>query len=62
MLKTLVTSNWLGKKFKSLIKQNPNMNIRVFGAIVLRICGVSVLDHTLYRAKKYALNIRNEDH
>ncbi|KAL5744179.1 hypothetical protein ACOSQ2_027295 [Xanthoceras sorbifolium] len=57
-----VTSNWIGEKFKKLIKENPYMNINVLGSIVLRNFGVTVPDHTLYRAKTYTLNIGNEDH
>ncbi|TXG60945.1 hypothetical protein EZV62_012308 [Acer yangbiense] len=57
-----VTSAWLGKRFELLIKENPDINIRVLGSVILRQCGVSVPDHTLFRAKKYALNIGSEDH
>ncbi|TXG72727.1 hypothetical protein EZV62_001306 [Acer yangbiense] len=57
-----VTSAWLGKRFELLIKENPDINIRVLGSVILRQCGVNVPDHTLYRAKKYALNIGSEDH
>ncbi|TXG69661.1 hypothetical protein EZV62_004596 [Acer yangbiense] len=57
-----VTSVWLGKRFELLIKENPDINIRVLGSVILRQCGVNVPDHTLYRAKKYALNIGSEDH
>ncbi|TXG47749.1 hypothetical protein EZV62_027043 [Acer yangbiense] len=57
-----VTSIWLGKRFQMLIKENPNMHIKVLGSVILRQCGVEVPDHTLYRAKRYALNIRDEDH
>ncbi|TXG57248.1 hypothetical protein EZV62_018561 [Acer yangbiense] len=57
-----VTSIWLGKRFELLIKENPDINIRVLGSVILRQCGVNVPDHTLYRANKYALNIGSEDH
>ncbi|KAL5775629.1 hypothetical protein ACOSP7_013186 [Xanthoceras sorbifolium] len=57
-----MTSVWIGQKFETLIKENPDMSIRVLAAIVLRQCGVTVPDYTLYRAKKYALNIGYEDH
>ncbi|KAK4835153.1 hypothetical protein QYF36_006018 [Acer negundo] len=76
MLKTLknmhtclsVTKNrdansvWLGKKFEAFIKENPNKNIKVLGSVALKQCGITVPDHTLYRAKRYALNIRDRDH
>ncbi|KAK0600886.1 hypothetical protein LWI29_019198 [Acer saccharum] len=57
-----VTSVWLGKIFETFIKENPYTNIKVLGAIILRQCEVIVPNHTLYRAKKYALKIREEDH
>ncbi|TXG66487.1 hypothetical protein EZV62_007762 [Acer yangbiense] len=57
-----VTSVWLGKIFETFIKENPYTNIKVLGAIILRQCKVIVPDHTLYRAKKYVLKIREEDH
>ncbi|TXG51605.1 hypothetical protein EZV62_024129 [Acer yangbiense] len=57
-----VTSVWLGKRFELLIKENPDINIKVLGSVILRQCRVNVPDHTLYRAKKYALNIGSEDH
>ncbi|KAI9198752.1 hypothetical protein LWI28_021573 [Acer negundo] len=57
-----VTLVWLGKRFELLIKENPNINIRVLSSVILRQCGFNVPDHTLYRAKKYALNIESEDH
>ncbi|KAK2649468.1 hypothetical protein Ddye_016957 [Dipteronia dyeriana] len=57
-----VTSVWLGKRFETFIKENPDTNIQVLGAIILRQRGVIVPDHTLYRAKKYALKIGDEDH
>ncbi|KAK2662250.1 hypothetical protein Ddye_000824 [Dipteronia dyeriana] len=57
-----VTSAWIGKKFETLIKENPQMNIEVLSSIVLRSCGVNVPKYTLYRAKRYALDIGFEDH
>ncbi|KAK3198567.1 hypothetical protein Dsin_021982 [Dipteronia sinensis] len=51
-------SIWFGKKFEAFIKEN----IKVLGSVVLRQCGINVPNHTLYRAKRYALNIRDEDH
>ncbi|KAK2662706.1 hypothetical protein Ddye_001280 [Dipteronia dyeriana] len=56
-----VTSSWFGKRFELIIKENPDINIRVLGSVILRQYGVHVPDHTLYRAKKYALNIGVED-
>ncbi|KAI9161422.1 hypothetical protein LWI28_017228 [Acer negundo] len=56
-----VTSSWIRKRFKILIKENPQMNIQVLHSVVLRACGVNGPDHTLYRAKRYALNIGSED-
>ncbi|KAH7575276.1 hypothetical protein JRO89_XS02G0074000 [Xanthoceras sorbifolium] len=52
-----VRALWLGRKFKGIIQENPDINIRVLHSIVLRTYGLDVPDHTLYRAKKFALNI-----
>ncbi|KAK2652144.1 hypothetical protein Ddye_012000 [Dipteronia dyeriana] len=57
-----VTSAWIGKKFETLIKENLQMNIEVLSYIVLRSYGVNVPKHTLYRAKRYSLDIGFEDH
>ncbi|KAL5831686.1 hypothetical protein ACOSQ4_017040 [Xanthoceras sorbifolium] len=50
-------STWLGKKFQDLIKENPDISIRVLHGVVLRTCGLDVNNHTLRRAKTYAMNI-----
>ncbi|TXG69601.1 hypothetical protein EZV62_004536 [Acer yangbiense] len=57
-----ITARWLGKRFETLIKDNPDMNIRVLASIVLRNIRVYVPDHTLYRAKRFALKIGDKDH
>ncbi|TXG51874.1 hypothetical protein EZV62_021043 [Acer yangbiense] len=57
-----ITARWLRKRFETLIKDNPDMNIRVLASIVLRNIGVYVPDHTLYRAKRFALKIGDKDH
>ncbi|KAL5737139.1 hypothetical protein ACOSQ2_031927 [Xanthoceras sorbifolium] len=74
MLKTLrnehtcpaVTKNrdmkapWPGRKLQGLIQENPKINIRVLHFVVLRTCGLDMLDHTLYRTKNFALGIREK--
>ncbi|KAL5749534.1 hypothetical protein ACOSP7_024137 [Xanthoceras sorbifolium] len=55
-------STWLGKKFQDLIKENPDISIRVLHGVVLRTCGLDVNNHTLRRAKTYAMNIGGEAH
>ncbi|KAL5813605.1 hypothetical protein ACOSQ3_024375 [Xanthoceras sorbifolium] len=57
-----VRAPWLGKKFQGVIQENPGMNIRILHSIVLRTCGLDVPDHTLYRAKNYALCIGEKEH
>ncbi|KAK0596172.1 hypothetical protein LWI29_013367 [Acer saccharum] len=57
-----ITTRWLEKRFETLIKDNPDMNIRVLASIVLRNIGVYVPDHTLYRAKRFSLKIGDKDH
>ncbi|KAI9174090.1 hypothetical protein LWI28_011814 [Acer negundo] len=46
--------------FETLNKDNPDMNIRVLTSIVLRNIGVYGPDHTLHRAKRFALKIGDE--
>ncbi|KAL5735084.1 hypothetical protein ACOSP7_032945 [Xanthoceras sorbifolium] len=57
-----VRAPWLGKKFQGVIQENPGMSIRILHSIVLRTCGLDVPDHTLYRAKNYALCIEEKEH
>ncbi|KAL5855076.1 hypothetical protein ACOSQ4_004878 [Xanthoceras sorbifolium] len=52
----------LGKKFQDLIKESPQISIRVLNAVVLRTCRLDVNDHTLYRAKRYVMKIGSQDH
>ncbi|KAK2635347.1 hypothetical protein Ddye_030139 [Dipteronia dyeriana] len=55
-------SVWLGKKFEAFIKENLDANIKVLGSVVLRQNGTNVPNCTLYKAKRYALKIRDDDH
>ncbi|KAL5774309.1 hypothetical protein ACOSP7_011866 [Xanthoceras sorbifolium] len=57
-----VSARWIGKKFESIIKDNPGINVRVLQSIVLRKYGVQVPDYTLHRAKKFALARGEVDH
>ncbi|KAK2663651.1 hypothetical protein Ddye_002225 [Dipteronia dyeriana] len=56
------TTVWVARRFKPLIEENSNIDVKFLGREIHRINCLVLLAYTIYRAKNRVLNVTEEDH
>ncbi|KAI9165979.1 hypothetical protein LWI28_024035 [Acer negundo] len=56
------TTVWVTRRFKPLIEENPDIDVKYLGREIHHIYGLVLPAYTLYRAKNRVLNVTEEDH
>ncbi|KAK2648282.1 hypothetical protein Ddye_015771 [Dipteronia dyeriana] len=56
------TSVWVARRFKPLIEENPDIDVKFLDHEIHRIYGLVLPTYTLYKAKNRVLNVTEEDH